>query len=183
VLLLAVAFFGIAVLPRALVPWGTGPHDRGTFHELLLRSLALGLLLFVLLAGVSVLRSPAPSLAAVALSGVLPVLAAIPTAVPVDGGIRPFKEAAEGIRAGEEGGPPAPLAAYRKRLPSLSFYARRKVAWPHTPEALAAFLDGPGERWVLIRGRHLEALAGLPPSRVGKSMKLAGDWRLLLFDR
>ncbi len=80
--------------------------------------------------------------------------------------------------------PDAPLAVYRKRLPSLSFYTGRKVPWPHTEAELAAFLDAPAPagapRWLVIRGRHLGAIpAGRPWTEAGA----AGEWRLLRFPR
>lgn len=183
VLVLAVLFLALAVLPGILLSSGSVPFGSEVLQAPRLGALALGLLLFLLLAGVSVLRSPAPSLAAVALAGVLPVLVAIPTAVPVDAELRPFREAAGMVTLLEKGRPPAPLAVYRRRLPSLSFYTGRKVAWPHTLQELSEFLDAPGERWLLIRERHLRALGDLPRRHVDGSRPLPGDWRLLRFER
>jgi hypothetical protein len=73
--------------------------------------------------------------------------------------VSPSKQFAERIRE-EPGWEGATLAVYRRRLPSLSFYAGRAVAWPQDPEALAPFLTAPGTRFLVIRARHLDPRQG-----------------------
>ena len=66
----------------------------------------------------------------------------------------------------EEGDAKAAVAVYRRRLPSVSFYTGREVAWPHTPEALEEFVFGPGTRFLVIHGRHMDLLRKHPHREV-----------------
>lgn len=69
----------------------------------------------------------------------------------------PGRAFSRAILAGE-GGRPVPVAVYRRRLPSLSFYLQREVPWPHDEGALREFLAGPGTRYLVIQDRHMGLL-------------------------
>jgi 4-amino-4-deoxy-L-arabinose transferase-like glycosyltransferase len=60
----------------------------------------------------------------------------------------PTREFARGIS--ESGEPSAPVAVYRKRLPSLTFYVGRPVLRLRTPGELEDFLRRPGTRFLVF---------------------------------
>jgi len=175
---LALLVLAAAVLPQAFPAGGERPAD-GPANEALRRCLGLalpaGLLLFLLLAGASLAKSPRVPVAAVALAGVLPVLLAVPAAVPATEALLPFREASRRLLAEEAGRPPAALAVYRRRLPSLTFYTGRSVSWPGTPEEMEDFLRAPGERRALVRESHLSRLA----AGTWRPVRSYGSWVLI----
>jgi 4-amino-4-deoxy-L-arabinose transferase-like glycosyltransferase len=86
----------------------------------------------------------------------------------------------------EEGAVNASLAIYRQRLPSVSFYADREVDWPHTPDALAEFLRGTGEKYLLIHRRHMDVVSGIPHEEICRTMshsRPSAEFFLLRFGR
>jgi 4-amino-4-deoxy-L-arabinose transferase-like glycosyltransferase len=58
------------------------------------------------------------------------------------------------------GAPGDPVAAYRRRLPSLPFYTGGTVARPRTREELERVVEAPGRAWLVIQRKDLPALAG-----------------------
>jgi len=71
--------------------------------------------------------------------------------------VPPHREMARRILR-TEGRERAPVAVYRLRLPSLSFYLDREVPRVPEPGALREFLDGPGVRFLVTRSRDWMAL-------------------------
>ncbi len=108
-------------------------------------------------AGLVVARQT-PRVLAVAASWLLVVPAGLGFWTEFDARERPVREFGAILRA--EAGAGDAVAVYRRRLPSLGFYAGRTARACSTPEELAGVLDAPGRAWLVLQPRHLPVLAG-----------------------
>lgn len=99
-----------------------------------------------------------PRVLAVAAAWLLVVPAGLGFWTEFDARERPVREFAAAVRAGAA--PGDVLAVYRKRLPSLGFYAGRLTRACSTPEELEAVIAGPGRTWLVIQRKHLPVPAG-----------------------
>ncbi len=109
------------------------------------------------------------TLGGVAVGAALLLPAAIPAAAPLDRALRPpLREWGARIRSGDPGGDGA-VAVYRKRLPSLSFYAGRPVVRiPDDDDAAATWAAASAPRRFLVgHGAHRPALTTRIPALRG----------------
>jgi hypothetical protein len=141
--------------------------------------------LAVLLGGLAGLlaRSQTLRVSAVAASWAILFVVALSAWREFDARERGFRGMAAAMRTA--GDPGDPVAVYRKRLPSVTWYLGRPVAWPHDPAALGAVLDAPGRAWVIARERHGRTLlepdaAGAPGPLGGRLAEVSrsGEWVL-----
>ncbi len=115
--------------------------------------------LFLVLGGVGGVASRSQTLrvAAVAASWLLLLPGCLSWWRDFDGRERRVRDFAALVKA--DRAPGDVLAAYRKRLPSLGFYAGGSVAAPRTPKELARLVAQPGRAWIVLQRRDFADLA------------------------